>query len=205
MFRIRSMTAPLSRLGHIVSVAILAACASAGPEFIPPTRPAEFSLAGIPWDIRPDSVTKLIEPRGYNLNRVDEDGDMWFDGMLFRTPTRIYAFIGDQKLVRFRMLINTPDEASIAMYNQVRAELVKQYGQPKETIEEYGAPYRKGDSKELEALRAGKAVMETYWNPGSQSRVSHVSVTITDDLQVVVDYDGPTWERESVRRRKAGR
>lgn len=176
-------------------------CATGGNTFLPPSRPAEFSLAGVSWGIAPDSVTSLIEPRGYNFNRVDEDGDMWFDGMLFQTPTRLFAFIGTEKLVKFRMVILTEDEDALSMYQTARAELAKRFGPPKETIERYQAPYKKGEG-ELEAIRAGKATVATHWLPPASSRMSHVSVTVTDELVVVVDYESPAWERESLRRRK---
>jgi hypothetical protein len=203
MSRLRLTAGRLAGLAHVGIVLFIAACASGGSSFLPPSRPAEFSLAGVSWGIPADSVTALIEPRGYNFNRVDEDGDMWFDGMLFRSPTRIYAFMSDDKLVKFRVFISTPDEAAVAAYHEARAELVKQFGPPKATVEQYQAPYRKGDERQLEAIRSGKATLETYWLPGANARMSHVSVSVTDELVVVVDYEGPTWERESLRRRKA--
>ena len=202
MFPLHSTAGRVAGLAPIALVLFIAGCATGGSSFLPPSRPAEFSLAGVPWEIPADSVTALIEPRGYNFNRIDEDGDMWFDGMLFRSPTRIYAFMGDDKLVKFRVFISTPDENAVAAYHEARAELVKQFGPPKATVEEYEAPYRKGDNRELEAIRSGKATIETYWLPGPSARMSHVSVSVTDELVVVVDYEGPTWERESLRRRR---
>jgi hypothetical protein len=181
---------------------VISACATAGNSFLPPSRPAEFSLAGVPWGIAADSVTTLVEPRGYNFNRVDEDGDMWFDGMLFQTPTRLFAFIGTERLVKFRMVILTEDEDALSVYQTARAELAKQFGAPRETVERFQAPYRKGDNKEMEAIRSGKATVATYWLPPASARMSHVSVSVTDELVVVVDYEGPAWERESLRRRK---
>jgi hypothetical protein len=181
-------------------------CASGGASFVPPSRPAEFSLAGIPWGISADSLTELMTPRGYNYNKADDEGDLWFDGILYRTPTRVYAFMGQQKLVKFRVIINTPDENAITMYRNARAELVKQYGQPKETIEEYEAPYAKGDNKQLRAFKDKKAMMRTYWLPtGGGSRTSLVAVEVTNNLAVLVDYETSAWDRESVRRRQKGK
>lgn len=205
MSRVRSMARAVARFAPVGALLFVAGCASGKASFLPPSRPAEFSLAGIPWEIRPDSVTSLIEPRGYNFNRVDEDGDLWFDGILLQTPTRIYAFMAEEKLVKMRVFMSTPDEEAVSTYQNVRAELVKQYGQPKQTVEQYSAPYKKGDSKELEAIRSGKATVETHWLPTGPARMSHVAVSITDELVVVIDYEGPSWERESLRRRRAAR
>jgi hypothetical protein len=185
------------------------ACAGAGgahygagrPSFLPPSRPAEFDLGRLPWGAAGDSVTAVIEPHGYNYNSTDADGDMLFDGMLFRAPTRVYGFMADQKLVKVRVFIMTADEDAMSVYQSVRAELTKQYGTPRETVEEYMAPYRKGDRKELEAIRAEKAEFQTHWMPGA--RTPHVAVAITSKLTVVVDYEGPAWEKESLRRRRA--
>jgi hypothetical protein len=185
------------------------ACAGAGgahygagrPSFLPPSRPAEFDLGRLPWGAAGDSVTAVIEPHGYNYNSTDGDGDMLFDGMLFRAPTRVYGFMADQKLVKVRVFIMTADEDAMSVYQSVRAELTKQYGAPRETVEEYQAPYRKGDRKELEAIRAGKAEFQSHWMPGP--RTPHVAAAITDKLTVVVDYEGPAWEKESLRRRRA--
>ena len=180
------------------------ACVSTAPRntFVPPSKPAQFSLAGIPWGITADSVKSLIEPRGYNFNKVDEDGDLWFDGVLNKTPTRIFAFMADQKLVKLRMLIITPDSAAVPTYQNTRAELVKRFGQPGETVEEYAAPYKKGDQKQLKAILAGKANIRTTWIPAASSRMSFVATEITDKATIAVDYEGPSWERESVRRRQ---
>jgi hypothetical protein len=189
-------------LGFLVAAA---GCASSSSRsaFVPPSRPAEFSLAGIPWGIAADSVTTLIAPLGYNYNKADDDGDLLYDGVLYRVPTRVFAFIGQQKLVKFRMVIYTPDEKAITTYQNARAELVKQYGQPRETVEEYEAPYAKGDNNQLKAFKNKKATMRTYWLPKG-SRTSHVSVWVTSNLTVMVDYESAVWDKESVRRRQSG-
>jgi hypothetical protein len=170
---------------------------------VPPSRPAEFSLASIPWGIAADSVTALMEPLGYNYNKADGDGDLWYDGILYRTPTRVYAFMSQQKLVKFRVLITTPDEKAIATYQSARAELIKRYGEPRETVEEYEAPYAKGDNKQLKAFKEKKATMRTYWLPKG-SRTSHVAIAVGNNLTVVVDYESAAWNKESVRRRQGG-
>ena len=189
----------------LAAVAVIG-CAggSRSAPFVPPSRPAEFSLAGIPWGISADSLTELMGPRGYNYNKTDGEGDMLFDGVLFRTPTRIFAFMAQQKLTKFRVVMNTPDEKAIAMYQQTRAELVKQYGPPKETMEEYEPPYAKGDGKQQQAFRDKKALLRTYWLP-SGSRTTLVSVQVSSNLAVLVDYESAAWDRESVRRRQGGR
>lgn len=198
--------AVVSRARHSVVpllVVALSACASGGgATFVPPSRPAQFSLAGIPWGVSAESLKALIEPRGYNFNRIDEEGDLWFDGVLNRTPTRIFAFMADQKLVKMRMLIITQDEAAVRTYETTRAELVKRFGPPKETIEEYEAPYKKGDQNQLKAIRSGKATIRTHWLPPASTRMSHVATEITDKAVVAIDYEGPSWDRESVRRRQ---
>jgi hypothetical protein len=188
----------------VASLALgLSACATGGgASFIPPSRPAQFSLAGIPWGIAPDSVTSLVEPRGYNYNKTDEDGDMWFDGMVYRAPTRVFAFMADQRLVKFRMQIGTPDEDALDTYQTARAELVRMYGAPRETVEHYRAPYKKGDGKQLDAIREGKADISTYWIVGTGARQLHVLVRVTSELTVMVDYEGPAWDKENVRRRR---
>jgi hypothetical protein len=199
----RASSSRVSQLLAVLSLVILSACASgARNTFVPPSRPAQFSLAGIPWGISADSVKALIEPRGYNFNRIDEDGDLWFDGVLNRVPTRIFAFMADQKLVKLRMLQITPDSAALPTYATTRAELVREYGAPKETIEEYAAPYKKGDKKQLSAILAGKATIKTEWLPAAGSRMVYVAAEVTEKAVVTVDYEGRSWERESVRRRQ---
>lgn len=192
-----------SRACVALSLVAVSACATShGNSFVPPSRPAEFSLAGIPWGIAADSVTELMSPRGYNYNKTDDDGDLWFDGVLYRTATRVYAFMGQQRLVKFRMVINTPDEDAVGTYQKVRAELIRQYGQPKETVEEFEAPYTKGDGRIANAFKDKKAAMRTYWLP-SGTRTSLVAVAVSTNLAVVVDYETPAWDKESVRRRQS--
>lgn len=176
---------------------------SSSASFVPPSRPAEFSLSSIPWGIAADSVTALIEPLGYNYNKADEDGDLWYDAMLYRAPTRVYAFMGQQKLVKLRVVIHTADEKAISTYQNARQELIKQYGQPRETVEEYEPPYRKGDNKEIKAFRAKKAFMRTYWLPKG-TRTPHVAIAVSSDLTVLIDYESAAWDKENKRRRQAG-
>jgi hypothetical protein len=192
------------QLLSLTTLALTSACAprAKGIPFLPPSRPAEFSLAAIPWGIRGDSVQTLMEPRGYNFNSVDSDGDLVFDGMLMRMPTRVYGFMAEERLVKFRVAMMTPDEDAIPTYERARAELAKRYGAPKETIEEYDAPYRKGDGRAQEAVAKGKATMRSHWIVGQGARQQHVAIAVTDRLTVMIDYDGPNWERESVRRRR---
>lgn len=194
-----------SRACVALGLLVVSACATGGHgnAFVPPSRPAEFSLAGIPWGIAADSVSELMSPRGYNYNKTDDDGDLWYDGILYRVPTRVYAFMSQQKLVKFRVVINTPDDDAVTMYHKVRAELVKQYGQPKETIEEYEKPYAAGDHKQVQAFRDKKAAMRSYWLPSG--RTSLIAVAVSENLAVIVDYEGSAWDKESVRRRQHGR
>ena len=204
----RPIPARLSRPRLALAALLLAGvpgCATGGAStsFLPPSRPAEFSLGALPWGASVDSVTSLIEPRGYNFNRADEDGDLLYDGVLYRAPTRVLAFMSDQRLVKVRVIITTADDDALSVYQSVRGELTKQYGAPKETVEEYRAPYRKGDKKELEAIRSGRADIQTHWLPGPGARTPHVAARVTEKLIVVVDYDGPAWEKESLRRRRA--
>ena len=191
-------------LGFLITAIGCASGSSRSAAFVPPSRPAEFSLAGIPWGIAADSVTEHVAPLGYNYNKTDEDGDLLYDGLLYRVPTRIFAFMGQQKLVKFRMVIYTPDERAIATYQNARTELVKQYGQPRETVEEYEAPYNKGDAKQqLKAFKDKKATMRTDWLPKG-TRTPHVAIFVTSNLTVVVDYESAAWDKESVRRRQSG-
>lgn len=176
------------------------ACAGApAPRFLPPSQPAQFSMVGIPWNISRDSVTALIEPRGYNYNSTDKDGDMWFDGVLLNTPTRVFAFMAGDSLVKLRVRLITTDDKAFPTYAKARAELVKLYGQPRESTEEYEAPFRKG-ADEQGAVRAGKATINAHWTIGTGRRQSYVSLHMVQDLVVVVDYDGPAWNREYLRR-----
>lgn len=188
----------------ITAIAALG-CTSAGrgAAFVPPSRPAEFSLAGIPWGISGDSVTALVSPRGYNFNQTDNEGDLWFDGVVRRTPTRIYAFMSDKKLVKFRMLMLATDPKVVSTYRSARAELIRQYGEPKETVEEYLPPYGKGDSLTSKAFKEKKATLRTDWLP-TGSRTTHVSIEITNFPAVIVDYESAAWDKESLRRRQGG-
>ncbi len=193
---------------HVALALVIAttgcASGSSSASFVPPSRPAEFSLSSIPWGIVQDSVTALIEPLGYNYNKADEDGDLWYDGILYRAPTRVYAFMGPQKkLVKFRVVIHTADEKAITTYQSARAELVRQYGQPRETVEEYDAPYKKGDNNYIKAFKAKKAVMRTYWLPKG-TRTPHVSIAVSSNLTVLIDYESAAWDKESLRRRQGG-
>lgn len=156
-------------------------------------------MAGIPWGIGRDSIAAVMESRGYNLNRTDDDGDMWFDGMLRGIPTRVFAFMASDSLVKLRMRVITRDEQALAMYDTLRSELIKQYGAPEESARAFQPPYAKGKG-EQDAVRAGKASIRSHWLTGSGSRKSHVAVRVERELVVVIDHEGPSWNREYRRR-----
>lgn len=185
-----------------IGVTGCAASGSSAPQFIPPTRPAQFSMVGVPWNISRDSTTALIEPRGYNFNSADGDGDMWFDGVLLNTPTRLFAFMAGDTLVKIRVRLVTADENALAVYAKARAELEKLYGKPQESTEEYTAPYAKGKNEQA-AIKAGKATINAHWTVGTGRRQTHVSIFVPKELVVVIDYDGPAWNREYLKRRRA--
>lgn len=193
-------------LGLALATTLVIGCVPAGrsaqANFIPPTRPAQFSMVGIPWGIPGDSVKGAVEPRGYNYNRTDEDGDMWFDGMLLNTPTRVFAYMAGDSLVKLRVRLVTEDANAFAVYDKARAELVKLYGKPQESTSEFAPGYARGKN-EQQAISEGKAVVNSHWIIGSGKRQSHVGIYIERDLVVVVDYEGPSWNREYLRRRRA--
>lgn len=202
--------APLfgAALAATLAIGCVPAGRSAQANFIPPTRPAQFSMSGIPWGISRDSVKSAIEPRGYNYNQTDEDGDLWFDGLLRfdgvvdNTPTRVFAFMASDSLVKLRVRLVTADENAFPVYDKARAELVKMYGKPQESTSEFAAGYARGKN-EQQAISEGKAVVNTHWLIGSGRRQSHIGIYIDRDLVVVVDYEGPAWNREYLRRRRA--
>lgn len=198
-----------ARRGVLAAVLVgvsLTGCATAtatarGPEFMPPTRPADFSMAGIPWNVSRDSTTRLIEPRGYNYNSTDEDGDMWFDGVLMNTPTRLFAFMASDSLVKVRVRMITSDEQALPMYDKAYAELVRQYGKPREATREFQAPYAAGKG-EMEAVRNGKATINAHWIVGTGRRETHIAIYMVPELVVVMDYEGPSWNKEYLKRRR---
>lgn len=159
-------------------------------------------MVGMPWSISRDSTAALIEPRGYNYNSTDADGDMWFDGVLLNTPTRLFAFMAGDSLVKVRLRLITADENALTVFARAKAELVKLYGQPTESSEEFSPPYAKGKNEEA-AVKAGKATINAHWTVGTGRRQTHVSLFVPKELVVVIDYDGPAWNREYLKRRRA--
>lgn len=188
----------------ILAALSLGACASAAsaPKFVPPTRPAQFSMTGVAWQVGRDSLTALLEDRGYNYNSTDKDGDMWFDGVLLGTPARLFAFMAGDSLVKMRIRLVTADEDALPVYAKARAELLKLYGAPSESAREFAAPYAKGGNEEA-AVKQGKAKINTHWLIGTGRRQSHVAIEVQRDLVVVIDYEGPGWNREYLKRRNS--
>ena len=95
----RPATARSARIRLTAAALLLAStvgCTSAGggraAAFLPPSRPAQFSMAGISWGIGPDSVAALIEPRGYtNLNTE-------YPGQVVAHPVESYLRAGERRM-----------------------------------------------------------------------------------------------------------
>ena len=198
------------RVGHAVSgllsielLAALTAPSQARPKPKPP--PPRFNFAGVPWLVHADSAIAQVTERGYREVPAARDRDQFVcRGKLFEHEVVATGHLDDQhRLVRWVVLIASRGEAydwpdMRHVFNEVARETEARYGAPRSKIEKYRFPYERGDAREDEALRDGKATIRWAWASRSGDRLS---VEMDRTAAVVLTYEAPEWAPIEARRR----
>lgn len=167
-----------------------------------PAQAQEFTFAGIDWNSKAADVRQQLQDKGYEFVQVDKDGDYEFKGRLLGQQAQLLALMSEGRLQKMVVFLATPDEEARSTYADLRRTLVEKYGKPTETIESYDQPYRKGDGREDEAIKAGKGQMHTYWIHEGKPGDDYLGLSVTDNLGVQVTYESRQWTTEVERRRQ---
>jgi hypothetical protein len=101
-------------------------------------------------------------------------------------------------LVKVQVRLATPDQTR-GDYTRVVDTLARSYGAT-DGVEVYRMPYQKGDGREDEAVRVGKALLYSMWGDDLQPGQAALVVRATR-MVVGLDYESHDWSAESDRRK----
>jgi hypothetical protein len=189
-----------------LSSALLAALTVPGAAASKPKPPPpRYTFAGVPWLVPADSALAQMVERGYREVPAARDRDKFVcRGKLFEHEVLVTGHLDDQRrLVRWVVVIGSRGEAydwpdMRHVFDEVVHENETRYGSPRTVVEKYRFPYERGDSREDEALRDGKATIRWAWESRSGDRLS---VEMDRTAAVVLTYEAPEWASIEARRR----
>jgi len=156
---------------------------------------AQDSFAGLRFGQTDPEVRRTLGGRGYEFQKVDEDGDLVFEGKIQDQRAIVFAMLqADGTLGRVQVILVTADEDAIPVYEVVLADLVSKYGVPEKVFDFYEPPFANGDGHEARAIAQGKGHRTAFWV------TPNIMVSVSKNLTVSVIYEGPVWAAELARR-----
>ncbi len=187
----------------LLSAALAGAPGMAGAKAKKP--PPQHTFAGIPWLVPADTALARLVARGYHAVPEARDRDkLVCRGRLFEHDALATGYLDEQgRLVRWVVLIasrgmayNWPDMRGV--FDEIVHECEARSGPPRTVVEKYRFPYERGDGREDEALRDGKATIRWLWAvPGADRLMAEMDRTCA----VVLTYEAPEWAAVEARRR----
>ena len=162
----------------------------------------EIAFADIAWGSAGEIVKARMLEHGFTFVRVDQEGDLQFNGTINGEPAGVVALQnGDGRLVKWLVTILPKEERALGYYRGLKQDLAARYGEAAIDREDWIFPYADGGhvGHEEIAIRAGKGVLKAAW--ATQRALPAVVIGMTDRLLVTAEYEGPGWNEEIDRRR----
>lgn len=163
------------------------------------TPPAEghYQFANIPWGSPDSVVTARLDDAGFTFTQKDEDGDLWYEGILKGQKTDVIAFMTPERRVAYIVLnLETADDDAIPMFRKIRdGVLTTRYGAPAANTDTLQSS---ADSVQEQSIRDGEGTLATVW--GNPDGDDYLGIMITDNLTVRIEYCSPLWTAENARR-----
>ncbi|MDR0497672.1 MAG: hypothetical protein LBH42_08670 [Treponema sp.] len=151
----------------------------------------------IPWGTSIERAETILKERGMETFRDENcliaqgryEGEEAAIMLLFNRVNRLYS--GN---------VIYPSSATTALlkYDNYRKVLFRRYGMPDTAVEFFESPYRKGDGREIEAIRTENAFYFTEWQFKDDCLAS---ISILKSLDVCLTFKNPVYaDSELVRR-----
>ncbi len=161
------------------------------------------TFADLAWGTSRETAKETLVAKGYSFVKEDSDHDLEFRNAILGQSAVVYLMFGaGGELVKAYVVLATPDEQARGVYQEMVGILSKKYGEPSRRVENYEAPYHKGDGLEDQAIKLGKASLATVWSPDPEENYGIVC-GVTNELAVGVSYESRAWHAEYQRRSRA--
>jgi len=205
---VRSARGVRRRLTQILAATLVVLATQHGPGASaakPKPPPPRYLFAGVPWLVPADTALARLVARGYGpaLEAGDRDRIVC-RGRMFEHDAVITGHLDEQRrLVRWVTLVAPRGDAyrwpdMRGVFGEVTREAEGRYGPPRSVTEKFRFPYERGDTREDEALRDGKATVRWTWSSKSGDRLA---VEMGADVSVVLIYECAEWSALEARRR----
>ena len=156
----------------------------------------QFAFAGIPWSTPVDSVAAALRRLGFIRITRTADGDIEFQGAaILGYPTIGHAGITQGVLAKVSIEILVDSTQARNTYGQLREGLIKELGAPDDTLE---TPLALTDS-----LRTGAHALLLVWGGVRHRSESTMTLEVTPELTVAIEYEWSAWAVEYDRRQRA--
>ena len=160
-----------------------------------------YTFGNIPWGANRAAVTEAMRQTGLKFSKVDEDGDLLFQGNLNGYDARVWALMTPtDQLSKTGVTLITEDSKARGVYRDMKDVLTKKYGAPTNCEEHFSDPYHEGDGYEEQAIKLGKGFFMCLWG---DEITGVLGIEITDQLNVHITYEFPGWYAGEAARRKA--
>ena len=143
----------------------------------------------IPWGVSMEQVETVLKERGFESSRHGSTliSEAPYEG---RDSMMVFMFNNANRFYSGNVIYQSNEYTVIPMYNDYRFVLARRYGGPDTAVEYYEEPFRKGDRREIEAIRTENAFFFTEWQfrDGNQA-----SVSILSNLDVCLTFRSPAY------------
>ena len=143
----------------------------------------------IPWGTSIERAAAIFTERGfesfinenYLIAQAKYEGEDAAIMLLFNRSNRLYSG---------NVIYSSSDTTAIRKYDNYRTVLFRRYGAPSTAVEYFEDPYKKGDGKEIEAIKTENAFYFTEWLFGDDCIAS---VSILRSLDIVLTFQNPAY------------
>jgi hypothetical protein len=143
----------------------------------------------IPWGTSIEQAEAIFLQRGFESFREEDslitqakyEGEDAVVMLLFNKVNRLYCG---------NVIYTSSVTTAIPKYNDYRKVLFRRYGMPDTAVEYFADPYKKGDGKEIDAIRSDNAFYFTGWQFNDDCQAS---VSILKNLDICLSFKNPIY------------
>ena len=143
----------------------------------------------IPWGTSIEKAESIFTERGFNSVR-DSGGLVAKAQYEGEDAVILLIFNKANRLCSGNVIYSGSARGSMLKYNNYRKVLFRRYGMPDTALEYFAEPYRKGDGREIEAIRTENAFYYTEWN---FQDANIASLSILKNLDVCISFNSPAY------------
>lgn len=182
------------------TLAILAAFIAQVP-FIAQSAVQVRRFSDIAWGAESPAIKSGMASAGLVFKESDADGDLLFEGSFSGYSAAAHAFLNRSGgLCKLQIELLPPEGKALRAFQEINEATSRRYGKPTGLTRAFEQPYYDGDGNEEQAVRAGMATIEAYWDRDPSNDGTAIAVSVTDKISIDISYESSAWPDEAKRR-----